>query len=178
MKECVYKCYAGIGSRDCPKEVLDIMFNIGKWLSNKGFVLRSGGADGCDSAFEKGCDEVGGNKEIYIPWNGFNGNSSNLIVEDERAFTIAKNFHPYWNNLKDGAKKLQARNTHQVLGKDLKSPSLFIVCYTKGGKLIGGTAQALRIANYYNIPVFNFGSYKNIEEGKKEFLNFIKRFIE
>lgn len=59
--------------------------------------------------------------------------------------------------LKDGAKKLQARNSHQVLGLDLNTPSDFIICWTKGGKGIGGTGQALRIAKAYNIPIFDCG---------------------
>lgn len=171
------KYYAGIGSRDCPREVLEIMSKIGTYLAKKGFVLRSGGADGCDKAFENGCDLVNGRKEIYIPWSGFNGNNSNLVVSDIKAFEIAEIYHPYWNNLKQGAKKLMARNSHQLLGKDLSTPSEFIVCYTKGGKFIGGTAQVLRIAKDKYIPIFNFGCYKDIEEGKKEFLEFVKRFI-
>ena len=171
------KYYAGIGSRDCPNDVLEVMTKIGTYLAKKGFILRSGGTDGCDKAFENGCDLVNGEKEIYLPWCGFNGSNSNLVVSDEKAFEIAEIYHPYWNNLKQGARKLQARNSHQILGKDLNTPSEFIVCYTKGGKCIGGTAQALRIAKDKYVPVFNFGCYKDIEEGKKEFLEFIKRFV-
>lgn len=57
--------YAGIGSRKTPKNVLDFMFEIGKELALLGYVLRSGGAEGADSAFEKGADSVKGMKEIY-----------------------------------------------------------------------------------------------------------------
>ena len=67
-----------------------------------------------------------------------------------------------------------ARNSYQVLGYDLNTPSSFIVCYTKNGKLTGGTAQALKIAKDYNIPIFNFGNYKDKEEalvGWNEFMN-------
>ena len=41
------KIYAGIGSRDCPKEILSVLAKTAYWLSNKGFILRSGGAEGC-----------------------------------------------------------------------------------------------------------------------------------
>jgi hypothetical protein len=54
-----------------------------------------------------------------------------------------------------GAKKLMARNCHQVLGQDLKTPVDFIVCWTKNGNINGGTGQALRIAKKLNIPVYN-----------------------
>lgn len=169
--------YCGIGSRNCPNEFLDYFTLAGSFLAIKGLILRSGGADGCDLAFEDGCSAVGGKKEIYLPWNGFNGSKSNLVVKDQRAFDIAKKYHPYWYNLKDGAKKLQARNSHQVLGWDLKSPTDFILCWTKNGEMVGGTSQALRIAEDYNIPIFNFGKYKTVEDSQKPFKEFLEMFI-
>ena len=47
------------------------------------------------------------------------------------------------------------RNGYQVLGYDLKTPSKFLICWTKDGKETGGTAQAMRIAKDYKIPVYN-----------------------
>jgi hypothetical protein len=149
--------YAGIGSRETPQYILDWFEQLGAHFSEKGFTLRSGGANGADKAFEIGCDRVKGTKEIYLPWMGFEGSSSNLVVCTPRAYEIAEKYHPYWHNLKDGAKKLQARNSHQVLGWDLESHSKFIICWTKNGKGSGGTGQAIRIANAYNIPVFDAG---------------------
>jgi hypothetical protein len=167
------KYYAGIGSRETPIEVLKLFTQLGKLLANKGYILRSGHAEGADSAFEYGCDMVSGNKEIYIPWSGFENSNSKLIVSDKRAFEIAEKYHPYWFNLKQGARKLQARNSHQVLGLDLETPSNFIICWTKNGSGSGGTGQALRIAKDYNIPIFDAGNYKDIDIAKlklKEFL--------
>jgi hypothetical protein len=154
--------YAGIGSRETPIEILNIFEKIGFYLGQKSFILRSGHAEGADTYFENGCDKANGKKEIYLPWKNFEGSNSNLIVEYGEAFKIAEKFHPYWHNLKDGAKKLQARNSHQVLGKDLNTPSKFIICWTKNGKDVGGTAQALRIARHYEIPIFNAGGYKDL----------------
>jgi len=59
----------------------------------------------------------------------------------------------------------------------LKDPSDFIVCYTENGKMKGGTAQALRIAEDYKIPVFNIGKYSGIEEVMIEWKKFIKIMI-
>lgn len=171
------KCYAGIGSRDCPKEILVLLSKTAFWLSNKDFVLRSGGAEGCDTAFEIGCDKANGKKEIYLPWSGFNKSKSQYVVKDKKAFDIAAKYHPRFATLKDGAKKLQARNSHQVLGWNLESPSLFVICYTKEGKGQGGTGQAIRIANDYAIPVFDFGKFKSIDEARSEFMTFIKPFL-
>lgn len=165
--------YAGIGSRETPKEVLDTFKNVAVYLANKGFVLRSGGANGADKAFENGCDGVRGKKEIYLPWKGFEGSNSNLIVSNPKAFEIAKLFHPYWHNLSQGAAKLQARNSHQVLGKDLETPSKFIICWTKNGSGSGGTGQAIRIAKHYDIPIFDAGKYKDMDELRKELKLFL-----
>ena len=171
------KSYAGIGSRDCPREILLLIMKTGYWLSKKGFKLRSGGAQGCDIAFERGCDKANGEKEIFLPWKDFNGSKSQLIVKDKRAYEVAEKFHPYYDKLKPGAKSLQARNSHQVLGWDLETPSDFVICYTKGGKGEGGTGQAIRIAKAYNIPIFDFGKYKDIETCRREFMDFIKPFL-
>lgn len=167
------KYYAGIGSRNTPRWVLDCMKNLGYCLSDD-FILRSGGADGADSYFEIGCDKGSGEKEIFLPWRGFNNNDSKLYNISTDALNIAEKYHPAWNRLSQGAKKLMARNSYQVLGYDLNTPSSFIVCYTKNGKLTGGTAQALKIAKDYNIPIFNFGNYKDKEEalvGWNKFMN-------
>jgi hypothetical protein len=54
---------------------------------------------------------------------------------------------------------LMARNTHQVLGRDCRTPSLVVVCWTRGAREVGGTAQAMRIARYYEVPIVNLESY-------------------
>ena len=165
--------YTGIGSRETPIEILKLFTQIGKFLANKNYILRSGHAEGADSAFEYGCTMVNGQKEIYLPWKGFGDSDSKLIVKDNKAFEIAEKFHPYWHNLSQGAKKLQARNSHQVLGQDFNTPTRFVICWTKKGKGQGGTGQAIRIARYYNIPIFDAGSYSDIEEVEKEFKLFL-----
>lgn len=170
--------YAGIGSRETPKEVLQCFGDIARYLAKNNFILRSGGANGADHWFEKGCDLKNGEKEIYLPWSRFNGSNSNLVLNDLKAYEIAKKFYPYWNNLKDGTKKLQARNSYQVLGYDLNTPSDFIICYTKNGKGQGGTGQAIRIAKYYNIKIFDCGGYKNISNFKEDLWNYLKELIE
>lgn len=161
--------YAGIGSRETSQEFLDLFTRVAKYLSTKDCVLRSGGAKGSDKAFELGATH----KEIYLPWKGFEGNNSNLIVKDERAFEIAAKYHPRWDYLSQGVRLLQARNSHQILGNDLKSPSDFVICWTKGGKGGGGTGQALRVAKDYNIPIFDCGKYTNVKECAIELKKFL-----
>lgn len=85
--------YTGIGSRKTPKVFLDLFEQVGETLADYDFILRSGGANGADRAFEKGCNNLNGEKEIYLPWRGFNDSKSNLIVYDRRAFDIARKYH-------------------------------------------------------------------------------------
>ena len=169
--------YTGIGSRETPQEFLDMFERMGVWLGKRGGILRSGGANGADSAFERGADNVQGKKEIYLPWKGFNGNTSLLYTIDHNAMVIAQNIHPNWNRLSDAAKKLMTRNTYQIIGYD-NTLTDFVVCYTKDGKYIGGTSQAMKLADMYNIPIFNAGIYENSKDAAYAFNGFFKTVME
>ena len=151
--------YAGIGSRETPESLKPTIEKIVKLCNKYNFILRSGGANGADSFFEEYCDNE--LKEIFLPWKNFNNNPSNLYNVSEEAMTLTSKFHPGWSRLSIGARKLMARNICQVLGEDLKTPTSFVVCWTKDGKDTGGTGQAIRIAQHYNIPIFNL--YNNYE---------------
>jgi hypothetical protein len=156
--------YAGIGSRETPDHILELMTKIASILEVEGWVLRSGGADGADSAFDRGVKSAS-NKEIFLPSPYFNGKSyrhpgylhaPELPGYREASRTVAM-FHPAPDRLSEYAHKLMARNAMQVLGPDLDTPSRVVVAWTKNGQITGGTGQALRIASASNIPIFNLG---------------------
>lgn len=155
--------YTGIGSRKTPADVLSEMEELAATLGTAGYVLRSGGADGADSAFEAGAFRVSAETEIYLPWRGFNGNQSSLFGVCERARALAATVHPQWDYLGEGPRKLHSRNCYQVLGKSLQVPSAFVVCWTPDGcecrserrSGTGGTATAIVLASEAAIPVFN-----------------------
>lgn len=165
------RIYTGIGSRETPADVLEKMTEIAQTLSVQSFVLRSGGADGADKAFEDGALK----KEIYLPWPGFNGNQSRLSVISEKAKKIAAEHHPAWNKLKESIQKLHARNTYQILGYDLVLPSDFVLCWTPDGCesqktrtfKTGGTGTAISLASSFNIPVFNLKNQDAYQRLKK-----------
>lgn len=149
--------YTGIGSRQSPKEILELIEKIARKLAKDGYLLRSGGAPGADTSFEKGCDKERGAKEIYLPWQGFNKNTSKLVHPMPEAFNLAQEIHPAWSKCSPAAKKLHARNIHQVLGTNLDSPVKFVLFWaeTKNQKVEGGTATAVNLAIQLNIPTFN-----------------------
>ncbi len=163
--------YAGIGSRETPKHILEIIEKLTYVLAKKGFKLRTGGADGCDTAAEKGCDRGNGQKEVYLPWKGFNGNQSELFDVCDKAIELAFKYHPNLYGQKDSVIKLIARNGYQVLGKNLKTKVHFVLCYCPVVNSVpqGGTSQAIRIAEDKSIPVFNLFFPEDLER-LKEFI--------
>ncbi|QEP29823.1 DprA-like DNA recombination-mediator protein [Sinorhizobium phage ort11] len=177
------KAYAGIGSRKTPQPILDMMTNAATWLQDAGWILRSGGAHGADTAFENGTKE----KEIYIPWgtfnnrkHGFNGAIDINKLEEKdlaAALQITKQYHPAWENCAHYAQMLHTRNVFQMFGRDFKNPSKFVLCWTKDGKGGGGTGQAIRIAKGNNIPVFDLGR-PDIEKVQEDCFNFVNSFKE
>lgn len=160
--------YTGIGSRETPFDFIQEIYKVSYILRD--CTLRSGAAKGADEAFELNATK----KEIFIPWNKFNKYVHNgddvfaleFMDNKDEAERISKEYHPNWNRLSKGGISLMTRNVYQILGKDLKSPSDFLVCYTKDGKISGGTGQAMRIAKDYNVPIHNLksdGEFKRIQ---------------
>ena len=154
--------FTGIGSRETPTDILTLMQDIAKRLCSEGAILRSGGADGADTAFEAGCNSVSGKCEIYLPWLGFNNRRGARYIPnpttEARAMACQLLGMDHWNRLSEGGRKLHARNMHQVLGLNLKTPSDVVVCYTSNGETKGGTGTALKLAMKHNIPVRNLGN--------------------
>jgi hypothetical protein len=167
----VYEAYTGIGSRDIPYEIANIAESIAYKMAKLGYTLRSGAARGSDYHFEVGCDSANGQKEIFLPEKGFQGHSSEYYVENwpqyEHALELAEFYYGVgWKSITEWAKNAHTRNVAQVLGWTLENPSQFVFCYTSNGKKKGGTAQAMRVAEAFDVPIFNL-YYPDVE-------NFIK----
>lgn len=148
------KTYSGIGSRKTPIDILDLMNQIASELSNDNWTLRSGGADGADSAFEAGASK----KQIFLPWNGFNirEEEGDLVLDNLQAWDlVSKHFHPAPEKCSVGAQRLHGRNAFIILGPELDEPVDMVICWTPKGEVIGGTGLALRIAQAAEIPIFN-----------------------
>ena len=142
------KWYTGVGSRRTPDDILILMTQIAHRLSEFDIGLRSGGALGADRAFESGAKIA----------NIFLAHDSTAEAE-----AVAAQFHPVWNKLQPYFKQLHGRNSFQVLGHDLVSPSAYVICWTPDGAIFhaertiktGGTGTAISIASAHGIPVFN-----------------------
>jgi len=165
--------YTGIGARELPEDIRKEFIFIGRRFAERGWTLRSGGADGADSAFEWGCglSATPATKEIFLPWKGFNNNISPYYITDknkEELFEIASKIYPSWQYTKDPVRLLHARNVQQVMGENPGESQItsFVVCWTdRPENQARGTMFAVTLANQKNIPVYNFYN----KEKRKEF---------
>lgn len=173
--------YAGIGSRETPLGVLQDMAGVAKELAEIGWVLRSGGANGADSAFEEGHMSCEGAPapEIILPWWGYN-NSENGVALDAlhvaprfTAMREAAKHHVDFDALSPAVKKLHTRNVIIIRGKELLSPVKFVLCWTKDGRDTGGTGMGIRVARAHNIPVLNMA-----KTGWREWLDHYRQVYE
>jgi len=163
------KYYTLVGSRETPDYSYDCLTAMAWQLANKGWIGRSGGADGADTALEDGVTWIGKgiirDIEVYLPWEGFNGRSSSdkgyinasKLKNFPQAMSIAEQTHPAWDKCSRGARALHSRNVYQVLGMDLNTPSTFLLCWaipTKTG-VKGGTNTAVQLAKKHGAEVIN-----------------------
>ena len=167
----MHKIMALIGSRKAPEEVLRAFRTFAYSAYEKGWVIRSGGAAGCDQTAEDAFAEFkqnygdsfrarGAGLLVYLPWPGFRGKEAggNYTAHiSEEALASVNPHHPRPSSLKASARKLMARNYNQVMGAYwMSDPSRMVIGWTPGPALEkGGTSQAFRIADAHNIPYYN-----------------------
>lgn len=152
--------YTGIGSRQTPTIIQNIMTEIAIKMYGNGWILRSGAADGADIAFEKG---AGDQKQIFLPWPGFNNRTTAYSEVSAAALIMARAVHPAWEYLNSGVRRLHGRNAYQVFGPDLAQPTEGVICWTSDGAYTtemcssktGGTSTAIKLAHNFQIPVLN-----------------------
>lgn len=145
--------YAGIGSRKTPVHILDQINLIAQNMAQQGYMLRSGGALGADTAFEIGCRSVNGAIQTYTAKDA---ETRNWLIQH------AAKYHPNWGACSRTARLLHARNSAIMCGAGLGSTVDCVICWTPEGEVIGGTGQALRIAKAMRIPVFNLGDQTGV----------------
>jgi hypothetical protein len=158
-----------IGSRETPEWVLEEMKRIMNEHIEEGYIVRSGGAAGADHvATQFAPPEY---REIYLPWDSFNGlyhNGKDILRWDFSP--VKKDATATAQEVRDilGAPPLtkqshinfHSRNMMQVLGYNLDTPSDVVLCYTDGARMIGGTASAIMLARLLEIKIINLGIAK------------------
>jgi len=168
--------YAGIGSRDITDKEASLILAISSKLSER-YTVYSGNAGGADITFQQGSE---GKCIIYLPWGGFNKEEYDPlrsiahfdVGNTDIGREYAAKYHPCYSQLKEGAKRLMCRNTHQVLGfKDYPRAEFIVFCANEvAGVVQGGTAQAIRIARDIGVLTFNIRY-----NGSKELREYLTR---
>lgn len=164
----VNKYFTLVGSRKITQQEVQTLTKFSDYLTQYGFILRSGKAEGADTAGElafRSWSET--SPEIYIPWKNFKGGSPNIGDEivlplPVETLEYVKRIHPAFERLSQGACKLHQRNIHQVLGMDLKTPSKLLIACSDGyfdkyniERVKGGTSTAWNLATELGIPCIN-----------------------
>lgn len=176
------KYYTLIGSRETPPEIQELMVATARKLAKQGWVGRSGGADAADKCLEIGCKDLPHLMEVFLPWNGFNKCYANRegyidtpkLPSYTTAQRLAEELHPNWTACSRGAKALHTRNCMQILGKDMKSPSRFVLCWgiptDDKGNVKGGTGQACRLAIKKDVEILNL-YHEDVQKRLRKWLN-------
>lgn len=160
--------YAGVGSRETPEDIKELMRHLSLALYAKGYALSSGDAEGADRAFYEGAIksphyyQLGA--RIYLAWDGVFGrhHDPKEFFFDASSFetwatanTLAAEIHPAWNHCGRGARAMHSRNVYQVLGHTLTEPISALIYWAKPkGKdeqVSGGTNQALQTSIKFGI---------------------------
>lgn len=154
------KYYTGVGSRDISSEEYSLIVKIAERMSDLGYVLRTGGAQGSDSAFMEGCRNINPNMmEVWSPWVGFCKGETDTLTLDEkglaRQFFIKKGIIPWFDDMKQGAKRLHERNYFQVVGRLPLSKVCIFCSDEEKGEPVGGTRSAVLTARNFGVPTYN-----------------------
>ena len=179
--------YAGIGARRTPDHILQLMYEIAVLLAIDGHTLSTGAAKGADQAFADGANELGGLIELFLPWASYEsewrqtlGNTITEVYNENvhRDAMFSVRMHPTYDKLTQGAKRLHARNYLILLGCKL------VICWTEEGAIVGGTGQAIRLAEAMKIPVHNLGCLdvqkiysERVDARRKELETYLGRLL-
>jgi len=161
----IYKPYAVTGNRDMPAHLVTKMIELVKKLEGLGYTLRTGGLEGIEEAVENAA-MIETKKEVILPFRDFNQKKSKFTYVSDRAHAVAKLFFPSYDTIKKGAQLFLAKNARLVMGNNMVSPALFLLCWTEDGveaardrtMRTGFTGHPIAIASTIGIPVFNLGN--------------------
>ena len=161
----IYKPYAVTGNRDMPEHLIAKMVELVKKLEGLGYTLRTGGLEGVEEAVENAAT-IETKKEVILPFRDFNQKKSKFTYVSDRAHAVAKMFFPSYDTIKKGAQLFLAKNARLVMGNNMTSPALFLLCWTEDGveaardrtMRTGFTGHPIAIASTIGIPVFNLGN--------------------
>lgn len=183
--------YGGVGSRDTPTDVCQLMEQISLASYAIGFALSSGDAEGADKAFYAGAVQSSNfdalTARIYLSANYVRGRTADpssyfynatLSPNWTKAIELATIARGSLNGLNDWGIALHARNVFQILGESLVDPvgaTIFWAIPKGSGKTVaGGTNTAFQVAKNFNIPTI-INLYKEADRRRAE--AFVEKYL-
>ena len=141
------KFYTGIGVAQVSGKMKDSISSIAKYFSDKGYTLRTDLDKGMNEAFRSSSES----KELYAIEGETVENAITAIPTDYILSDMKENCLSLTAINKESKKKI-VRGYYELLGKDLKTPSEFLVCYDP---CTGVVNHIHRLANRLGIKVYN-----------------------
>lgn len=177
----LYLPYVATGNQDAPPHILDKFTAIVKELEQRGYTMRNGGMKGPEDV----CERNTVRQEIHLPWKGFDEKDSKFTFTTNHAKELAGKFQPGYDGLKPVIQTFLAKNVRMIMGKDLKSPALFMIIWSEDGAdsletktaRTGNVGHPIAIADALKIPVFNLGNPQS-EQRLKSYLNFTNNHVQ
>lgn len=153
---------ACIGSRRLSAGQVERCRQTGARLAERGALVVSGGAEGADLSFVEGALEAGGRALCVLPWASYNSalipaGCERLVFNPavhQRWLALARQQHPVWDRLSQGARRLHARNTGILLG-EAPDERVSAVVAQRAADRRGGTEQGLRLARVLDIRIID-----------------------
>jgi hypothetical protein len=163
------KTYAGLGDIQTPEYIIEIIRTTAILLVHDGYTCITGGCQGAEQTFANGTLVAGGSVTIHLPWQSFESawvnklpkERATIVVLQENdfdAYNSVRNFHPAYEKLTPSVRAINARYFN------ILNDVSFLICWTKEGQLIGSTGQAMRLATYLHIPLYNLGIQETLDK--------------
>lgn len=157
-----YKPFAISLNPDAPDDLNVVMEKVSNLLNNNGYTVRLGGNKGLEEIPEQKFTR----KELHLPWRGFNEKESKSTFNAKEAYVLAKQCSPVYDKLPDVVKAFLARNVRLILGRQLNSPLLFLITWSKDGCeaaknrsiKTGNVGHVIAMADLMHVPVFNLAN--------------------
>ena len=164
--------YAGVGHRNTPENVRNMMTSIGSQLAQMGFILRSGNAIGADQAWEE--EVTRKMKEIFII-NRKHSCPFGIIPKftQEQWDFVVRHYHggeTAFIKQSEYVQQLFLRNLNILCGKHLDDKVDFVAYWHEGEHCNGGTGHTVAMAKTLEIPCFNIWSQKD-QQAMDKFVN-------
>lgn len=162
-----YLPYTVTANREIPQEPMNIIIDLIKELEGRGYTMRTAGREGPEDTFDKTATK----KEIHLPWRGFMDKESKFSFTSENAKVLAGQLTPSFEGMKPGLQTILASDVKTILGKELRSPTLFLITWSEDGaetmqektSRTGNVGLAIALACKLKIPIFNLGKPNSLQ---------------